>query len=146
MNYLALFCLFFCGIQFSNAQDALEVQQHILDQYEKLIPSDASFASWTLYEVDFNGDSKKDYVFSYILCNKYKRQLHAGSGLLMLTKGKDKKYNLYGHIPSADKDIYFFSNFKNDVFYINEYDAKANYQKVKRKLKFKKKGNKFVSI
>lgn len=139
---LLIFTLF---ATISYAQKPMDVQNKILQQYEHLIPQNASFASWTMYEVNLNDDNKKDYVFSYILCNKYKRHLHSGSGVLMLKTMDKNKFEIFGHIPSPDKDIYTFTGYSGNNYFINEYSAASNYSKIKRKLKFKKEGNKFIA-
>lgn len=146
MMYKILIFCFFIGMQLNFAQSSVEVQNKIISQFEHLIPKNTSFASWTMYEVTLDQDGKTDYVFSYILCNKYKRHIHAGSGVLLLKTIGKNKYKLHGHIPSTDKDIYTFTGYTGNTYFINEYSAESNYRKIKRKLKFQKKGDKLVSL
>lgn len=137
--------LFLLAAIFSSAQTSVEVQNMILKKYDHLIPKSASYASWTMYEVNLNDDGKNDYVFSYILCKKEQRHIHAGSGVLMLENHGKNNFKIFGHIPSTDKDIYTFTGYTGDTYFINEYSAASNYSKIKRKIKFRKVGNKFVS-
>ncbi len=141
-----LLTLFVLGINNLSAQTSLEAQNKILKQFNHLIPKSASFASWTLYEGDINGDKKKDYIFSYILSNKKNRSSHAGSGVILVTKGKANKFTLLGHIPSKNKNIYAFNAFSKNILHLNEYDATSNYQKVSREIKFKMQAGKFVKL
>ncbi|MDO5654594.1 MAG: hypothetical protein Q4G27_00470 [Flavobacteriaceae bacterium] len=128
------------------AQSSLEVQNSILKQYEKLIPKDSSFASWTMYEVYLNDDKVKDYVFSYILCKKNQRHIHSGSGVLMLETVGKNKFKIYGHIPASGKDIYTFTGYSGNTYFINEYSAASNYSKIKRQIKFEKRGEKLIAL
>lgn len=143
-NILLAFLFFF--MSFSYAQSSLEVQNKILKQFDYLIPKTSSFASWTMYELQFNGGKEKNYIFSYILSNKYKRDKHAGSGVIIVKKGKNNTFKLMGHIPSKSKNIYAFNTYANKVFYLNEYDARTNYQTVTKELKYVRKGDKIVSL
>ena len=146
MIYRFFLAFFILGLIYSNAQSSVEVQNKILKQFDHLIPKDSSFASWTMYEVTLDQDGKNDFVFSYVLCNKQKRHIHAGSGVLLLRTIGKNKYELYGHIPSGDKDIYAFTGYTGNTYFINEYSAASNFSKIKRRLKFQKKGDKFISM
>lgn len=146
MLRLFLFFLILSLSSMLNAQNSFEAQNKILQQFDHLIPKSASFASWTLFTGDINGDKKKDYIFSYILTNKYQRSRHAGSGVLVLTKDRAKKFKILGHIPAKNNNIYSFNSFSKSVLQVNEYDAASQYQRVKRILKFKQRGNKFVQL
>lgn len=141
-----LLTLFIFGFNNLSAQTSLEAQNRILKQFNHLIPNSASFASWTMYEGDINGDKRKDYIFSYILSNKHNRSSHAGSGVILVTKGKSNKFSLLGHIPSKNKNIYAFHAFSKNILHLNEYDAASNYQKVSREHKFKMRAGKFVRL
>lgn len=141
-----LLTLFIFGFNSLSAQTSIEAQNRILKQFNHLNPKSASFASWTMYEGDINGDKKKDYIFSYILSNKHNRSSHAGSGVILVTKGKSNKFSLLGHIPSSNKNIYAFNAFSKNILHLSEYDAASNYQKVKRQLKYQLKGGKFVRL
>lgn len=141
-----LVTLFAFGINNLSAQTSLEAQNRILKQFNHLIPKSASFASWTMYEGDINGDKKKDYIFSYILSNKQNRSSHAGSGVILVTKGTANKFTLLGHIPSKNKNIYAFNAFSKNILHLSEYDAASNYQKVSRQLKFKMQAGKLVKL
>lgn len=134
------------GFNFSMAQSSIEAQNKILSQFEYLIPKSSSFASWTMFEGDFDGDKKKDYIFSYILSNKQQRHLHAGSGVLIISRDAKKKLKLLGHITSKSKNIYAFSSYSNKIFYLKEYDAATNYQTIKKELKYIQKDGKFVRL
>lgn len=147
MRQLTLFIgIFILSLNFGNAQNSTLIQNKILSQFEHLIPNKTSFASWTMYEGDFNADKKIDYVFSYILSDKNDRQKHAGSGVFIITTDQKNNLKLLGHIPSKTKNIYAFSNFKNKIFYLNEYDAKTNYQSIKSELKFTQKAGKIIQL
>lgn len=131
---------------FSLGQNNNQVQNQILTQFDYLIPKNASFASWTLYEGDFNNDQTKDYIFSYILSDKNNRQNHAGSGVIIISSDQKKNLKLLGHIPSKTKNIYAFNRYNNKIFYLNEYDAKTNYQSIKSELKYTQKSGKMVRL